>query len=144
MYLFSWDLEKFSETVKITIEEQDDPETITNSEKTTSTFATNFEFNASIGEKEKVGAKFGATSTESKEVFYSVVTTKNADPLGDVYIAFGHDVIISEQLVDNNLITPTGETQRPPTHYPNYQPAFNPSYISGDSYKIEVATLQLY
>ena len=44
----------------------------------------------------------------------------------------------------HNLITPTGETQRPPTHYPNYQPAFNPSYISGDSYKIEVATLQLY
>ncbi len=116
MYLFSWDLEKFSETVKITIEEQDDPETITNSEKTTSTFATNFEFNVSIGEKEKVGAKFGATSTESQEVFYSIVTTKNADPLGDVYITFGQDVIISEQLIDINLRTPSEGIRRQPTH----------------------------
>jgi hypothetical protein len=51
----------------------------------------------------------------------------------NIYIAFGQDVIISEQLIDINLRTPSQGTRRPPTHYPNYQPAFNPSYVSGDS-----------
>lgn len=146
LYLFSWNFEKFSDMVKITIEEQDDPETITNTEKNTSTFATNFEFNLSIGEKQKVGAKYGATMSESKEVVYTIVTTKNSDPLGDIYIDFGDDVIISDQLVDNNLNNQSvrSETRRTPTYYPNYQPSFNPKYTSGNSYKIEVATLQIY
>lgn len=132
--LFSWNLEDLSPMIKISIEEED-PGTITaQTIKTTSTFATNFEFNASIGDKEKVGAKFGETSTQTQEVALTITNTDKNDALGEVFVNFYDDVLTSSTLLNLN----SGSTR-----YNFYYPAFNPNYNSG-KFLIEITPLKSY
>lgn len=91
--LFSWDLENYSSTIKIAIEEVDATETITQTNSTTSEFATNFGFDKTFGETLKLGAKFGASAKTSKTVTYQVSTTKGNDELGEVIINFGDKIL---------------------------------------------------
>lgn len=65
--LFEWDLEIYSPQIKIAVEEIDLSETQTSTFTNTIEFATNFEFNASVGEKEKVGFKFGASLKKNRD-----------------------------------------------------------------------------
>lgn len=94
--LFEWNLENYSPQIKITIEEVDLSETQTSTFTNTIEFATNFEFNASVGEKEKVGFKFGASIKDTKTNTFTVVRNFASDVLGETIINFGDPVIISK------------------------------------------------
>lgn len=94
--LFEWNLENYGSSVKISIEEVDADQTTTNTEATTTEFATNFEYNFGTGEKEKVGLKFGASTKETHTVSFVVTTTHGNDLLGDVIINFADPVILSD------------------------------------------------
>lgn len=91
--LFSWNLEDYSSTIKIAIEEVDAVETITQTNTTTSEFATNFGFDATFGEGVKLGAKYGVSAKTTKTVTYQVSTTKGNDELGEVIVNFGDEIL---------------------------------------------------
>ena len=93
--LFSWNLQDYSSTMKLSVEEVDAKESEKQSASTTVEFATNFGFNATFGETEKIGAQFGSSSRESKTISYEITTTKGNDELGDVIVNFG-DIILKD------------------------------------------------
>lgn len=134
--LFEWNLENYSAFVKIGIEEGDSPETVRNLETTTSEFATNFEFNVGLGEKVKVGGKFGASAKEVRTVTYEVTTTNGNDDLGEVIVNFGDKIIVSRGIL-------TEHVARDGTVSYNREEDFNNKYYNG-WYKIEIAPLQMY
>ncbi|WP_444106958.1 hypothetical protein [Bacteroides sp.] len=94
--LFSWNLDNYSSTIKIALEEVDNTETIVQTSSTTSEFATNFGFDATFGEVVKLGGKFGASAKVNKTVTYQVSTTKGNDELGEVIINFGDDILVDD------------------------------------------------
>lgn len=99
--LFEWDLENYSASVKIAIEEVDDTQTTKKAVATSSEFATNFSFSANWGEKVKVGTQFGASNKEVRTTSYEVTTTHGNDVLGEVIVNFGDDVIVSRDITMN-------------------------------------------
>ncbi|WP_195348840.1 hypothetical protein [Bacteroides nordii] len=99
--LFEWDLENYSASVKIAIEEVDDTQTTKEVVTTSSEFATNFSFSANWGEKVKVGTQFGASNKEVRTTSYEVTTTHGNDVLGEVIVNFGDDVIVSRDIIMN-------------------------------------------
>ena len=102
--LFSWNLDNYSSTIKIAIEEVDNAETIVQTSSTTSEFATNFGFDATFGEVVKLGGKFGASAKVNKTITYQVSTTKGNDELGEVIINFGDDILVNT----TSIGTPSG------------------------------------
>ena len=100
--LFSWDLQNYSSTIKLSVEEVDEKETSKNVISTTVEFATNFGFNATFGETVKIGPQFGSSMEESRTVSYEVATTKGNDELGDVIVDFG-DAILKDTTTVMNL-----------------------------------------
>jgi hypothetical protein len=96
--LFEWDLENYSATIIIGIEEVDPTESATVTNTTTSEFATNFEFNVAFGEKVKVGGKFGASQKQTISTAFVKTISYSNDDLGEVIINFGDDVITSRNL----------------------------------------------
>lgn len=149
--LFDWNIENYSASIKVSIEERDDKYTEQNTIETSSTFATNFEFNASLGEKNKVGAKFGASSSITQKVATTITRYLDSDPLGDVVINFGDDVVvknvmdsIGRRAISDRPSRPSRSSSNRVLKYePIYAPAFNPKYNSG-YYRIEVAPLAQY
>lgn len=95
--LFEWNLETISPSVKISIEEVDDMETIKQTSSSTTEFATNFEYSIAGGESTKVGFKFGASAKKTMTVAYEQTTSKGNDQLGDEIINFWDDVIKSDK-----------------------------------------------
>ena len=61
------------------------------------TFATNFGFDPSFGEKVKIGLKFGATATTSKTVSYTVTKSLASDELGQVIVNFEDKILKSKK-----------------------------------------------
>ncbi|TWV12355.1 hypothetical protein FQ707_10550 [Bacteroidaceae bacterium HV4-6-C5C] len=150
LQLFDWNIENYSTAIKISIEEKDNKGIIQNVVETTTTFATNFEFDASLGEKKKIGAKFGASSTIQQKISTTVTTNLDSDLLGDVIVNFGDDVVVKNEMdsigyyVTNGRTTRTTKSSRPgEVRVPIYKPALNPKYKSG-YYKIEILPLALY
>ena len=133
--LFDWDIENYSASVKISIEEKDDQQTSQKTSETTSTFATNFEFNASLGEITKKGAKMGVSASTTYKTSTVITTYLNSDQLGDVIINFGDDVIIKDEM---EIIDSESESEQN-----IYRPVVNPKYNSG-YYKIGILPLPQY
>lgn len=147
--LFDWNIENFSTSIKISIEERDDKSTVQNTIETTTNFATNFEFNASFGEKTKIGAKYGASASITQKVATTITRHLDSDPLGDVVVNFGDDVVIKNVMdtigyryIDSGRGRGTRSNRVLPKE-PVYGPALNPKYNSG-YYKIEILPLAQY
>lgn len=132
--LFEWSLENFTSMFKIGIEEVDDDIRTTQTAQTTTEYATNFEYNSSSGETNKVGLKYGSSEKVTMVTSFVIERTEKNDELGEVNINFGDDVIISDQPI---VYT---EPRRGTT---SYYPRYNPKYSTG-WYKIEVAPLKMY
>lgn len=137
--LFDWDIEHYSSSIKISIEEKDENVTEQTIVQTTTSFATNFGFDVNLGEVVKKGAKFGATASRECKISTTITRTLGNDELGDVIVNFGDDVVIKDNL--ENMNTQTSNSSRQPI--PNYQPVLNPKYNSG-YYKIEIVPIQMY
>lgn len=129
--LFEWDLENYSSTVKISIEEVDSQETIRSVTSSTTDFATNFSFDVGFTEIVKLGMKFGVSTKKSHTTSYEVSTTKGNDELGEVMVNFGDQVISGTQTVSNvgNLrggrVTPGGDSDNKPTVVPICNDKYN-------------------
>lgn len=134
--LFDWNIENYSASIKISIEESDSQQTTQEAVETTNTFATNFEFNPVFGEVVKVGAKLGGSASTTHKVSTTLTTYLNSDQLGDVIINFGDDVVIKNEMdsVGFTSSSSSSSTRRGEEAGPNvaiYKPALNPRYNSG-------------
>ena len=108
--------------------------------ETTTTFATNFDFDLGLEEKVKVGAKFGTSTTVQHRVSTTVTTYLDSDELQDVIVNFGDDIIIKNEM-DSVGFTYCG--RRGEYRCPIYEPALNPKYNSG-YYKLGIIPLAQY
>lgn len=91
--LFSWNLEEYSSTIKMEIEEVDLPQVTKTSVTGSSEFATNFKFEPKWNKIVKTGLGFGGSAKTSKSVTYEITTTLGNDALGEVIISFGDPVL---------------------------------------------------
>ena len=138
--LFDWNIEDYSTSIKISIIEKDLQTTTQNVVETTTTFATNFDFDLGLEEKVKVGAKFGTSTTVQHRVSTTVTTYLDSDELQDVIVNFGDDIIIKNEM-DSVGFTYCG--RRGEYRCPIYEPALNPKYNSG-YYKLGIIPLAQY
>lgn len=123
---FSWNLEDYSSTIKISIEEVDANETIKNTISSTNDFATNFSFDKTIGKTLKLGAQFGGSTKDSRTVTFERTTTLGNDELGEIVVNFGDIVLVDA----TNVI----RSWTPPRHRPTSSisyPNFSPQYYTG-------------
>lgn len=94
--LVTWDLENYGAAWKFSVSEYDPSESVTITNTNTTTFAGNFEFSPSFGDKVKVGAKFGLSATTTNTSTHTVVTTTGSDDLGEAVLDFSHPIILNE------------------------------------------------
>ncbi|WP_294585731.1 hypothetical protein [uncultured Bacteroides sp.] len=141
--LFDWDIEHYSTSVKISIEERDENVTEQNVIETTTTFATNFGFDINFGEIVKKGAKFGASVTKERKVSTTITRTLGSDELGDVVVNFGDDIIVKNEMELVGVRTGSTRPDGSRVERPIYRPALNPKYNSG-YYKLEIVPLAMY
>ncbi|MGB3464775.1 MAG: hypothetical protein WBA74_05885, partial [Cyclobacteriaceae bacterium] len=76
--ILPWDLQNYGMAWKFTVQEWDPDQVITETTQLTSTFAANFELNPTFGIFEKVGLKFGASNTTTRQetfIFRTTVTS---------------------------------------------------------------------
>lgn len=92
-----WDLENYGSVWKFIVFEKDNSETEKKAYTYTTVFATNFNFEAGFGEKVKIGAKFGASTTDTKQNSYEIVTTRTSDQLGEGILEFGSPIIVRKE-----------------------------------------------
>lgn len=98
--LINWDLEQYSTAIRINIEEVDDTTTITESESTSSDFATNFGLDVT-GVLSKLGLKFGVSQKQSRSHSIQFTKTLSSDPLGNAIVNFADKVIIKKRTRKN-------------------------------------------
>jgi hypothetical protein len=111
--LSNWDLQNNGAAWKFSFTEIDESETITITSSHESTFATNFEYNASFGNDiVKVGYKFGASSQLKKSNTFTTTTTKTSDDLGTLEAYFYDPIILKNSRgvfswykIDNGMIS---------------------------------------
>jgi hypothetical protein len=104
--IFSWDLNAYSTSIKIAIEEVDLTETIFISDTRQVEFATNFGIE---GVLKKIGLKFGASNKEIQTQTITRTFTQGNDSLGEVIINFADNVIVSTLTI--NRPWPYGPTE---------------------------------
>ncbi|WP_455668422.1 hypothetical protein [Phocaeicola sp.] len=109
--LFEWNLENYSSSIKIAIEEVDAVETVKQTIENYVDFATNFGFDVNWGQTVKTGIKFGASQKQSLKVTNEITTTLGNDELGEVIVNFGDDIILSrndmfEGTIRHQIIVP--------------------------------------
>lgn len=98
-FIMNWDLNKYAFTLRIDIEELDLTVNVVESVSVTSTFATNFEQTVGL---DKLGLKFGSTTSTSKTESLTKTYTLGSESLGYVLVNFADNVIISAQTTDPN------------------------------------------
>ena len=91
--LFNWDLNQYSTSIKIEIEEVDQLVTTVATDTRTVEFAANFEISGTI---KKVGLKFGASYKTTQTQTIQKTYTQGNDELGGVIVNFADDIILSE------------------------------------------------
>lgn len=84
----SWDLEQSSFGWKVSIVKFSNQQNITESFTHTVEFANNFEFSAQLGDKVKIGPKFGSSLKTTNAQNYSVVKTVGPSNLGEDNLYF--------------------------------------------------------
>lgn len=92
--LMKWDLDSYSSSMVIKIEEYDVSENITETHNVSSKFATNFQIEGQI--KKKIGFKFGASLEQTTSQTHQRIYTLGSDYLGETIVDFGDKVIIGE------------------------------------------------
>lgn len=117
--LFEWNLENYTPTVKIAIEEVDNTETIKNTQTTTVEFAGNIGYDISSGTTVKKGLKFGASAKKSHTIGYEISTTIGNDELGEVVVNFGDPIFVESSYVDRQGNTIV-ESVLNPKYYTGY------------------------
>ena len=134
--LFEWNLENYGTSFELSISEFDQSETITTESSTTSEFASNFSFDQDIGigEKVKIGLKFGQSAKEIHTSKITVVRTLKSDELGPVIINFGDELIMSNDIHQVQVGYSSGSV------YQMTIPDFNKKYYT-DYYQIFVAPI---
>ncbi|MBC3795201.1 hypothetical protein [Spirosoma utsteinense] len=100
--VFKWDLNQYSTSIKISVEEEDFNTTTQLSESTVSTFAANFSIDGGV--LKKIGLKFGASNQTQNTVSYTKSYTQGNDELGDAIVNFYDDVIT--QYEPNTIVGP--------------------------------------
>lgn len=89
--LVPWDLENYGTGWKFIFYEIDNAQEITRTEENTTTYASNFEITNAV--TEKVGLKFGGSTTNTQKSTFSVKTTLNSDFLGEATLTFDQPII---------------------------------------------------
>lgn len=130
--LFEWNIENYSAIISITVEEVDLTETVKRTVSTGTKIATNFNYEASFGEKVKNGLKFGGSMEQSGTVSYETVTQTGSDDLGTVIVNFGDQIILSKENKYSENQFGSGRSSA----HPDYN---NKYYI--DWYRIHIAPL---
>lgn len=92
--IFNWDLNSYSTSIKVTIEEVDATTTTTETVSGSAKFAANFGIEG--GALKKIGAKLGVSAETTQNQSYQIVTTQGNDLLGDVSINFADNVVIQQ------------------------------------------------
>lgn len=130
--LFEWNIENYSSTIKIVIEEYDPSETIQKKEDVTHEFATNFNFDITFGQVVKKGLKFGATQKLVTVTSCTVTEIKESDKLGEVLVNFADPILLSKNII-TVIINGTGGRSDSYTI-----PDYNNKYSTG-FYRIQIA-----
>ncbi len=99
--IFNWDLSQYSSSIKISVEEVDPSGHTLVSEEFSGTVATNFE--ATSAGFEKIGLKFGTSSTQTYKYKLQRVVYHENDALGDVTINFGDKFFIDYELYNPGI-----------------------------------------
>ncbi|SDJ81304.1 hypothetical protein SAMN04487898_104338 [Pedobacter sp. ok626] len=127
--IVAWDLENYSSQWKFVVSEFDNATTVTNIHTYSTKFATNFNFDVALGEKVKVGAKYGSSTEETEVRTHQIVTTLTSDQLGEGILEFASPIILRRE--DNVPYDPYANGGRPPRDNPN-GPWFVNRYITND------------
>lgn len=117
--LFPWNLEDFSSSIKISIEEVDATQVIRQLTSTDTEFAANFDYDFLKGDNIKMGPKFGASAKIKRTVTYEVTTTAGNDELGQVIVNFGDPI-----LKDTTAMAFPPDRRRDPPYYLNMTPQY--------------------
>lgn len=130
--LFDWNIENYSATIKVKIEEFDLSETIKRATSSTTEFATNFSFEPSFSSIAKIGLKFGASSKTTQTVSYEETISVGSDDLGEVIINFGDNIVMDSTYIRKNiqLSNGSGGSINFPRLNPNYQTGYYRVYIA--------------
>lgn len=130
--LFDWNIENYSATVKLRIEEFDLSETIKRATSSTTEFASNFGFEPSFSAVAKIGLKFGASTKTTQSVSYEETISVGSDDLGEVIINFGDNIVMDSTYIRKNiqLSTGSGGSINFPKLNPNYQTGYYRVYIA--------------
>lgn len=105
--VFKWDLNQYSTSIKISIEEEDSNTTTQMGESTVSTFASNFGLEDGIFKK--IGLKYGSSTQTQNTVSYTRSFTQGNDELGDAIVSFDDAVIT--QYEPNTIVGPAYGTR---------------------------------
>ncbi len=94
--LISWDLSKYSTSLKISVEEVDVPVSTVITETSTVKFAANFEYTISAEIKKilKIGQKFGASYEKIQNNTIVKTFSEGNDFLGETIVNFEDDIIV--------------------------------------------------
>lgn len=106
-----WDLDAYGSTWKFTVHEFDLSQETTYTISNTTKFGSNFEINASTGEKTKIGAKFGSSLEVTNSSQKVVKTTLDSDFLGEGILNFSDPIVLRQVAV------PTGSPRNPYRYY---------------------------
>ena len=94
--IFNWDLNQYSSSIKIDIEEVDLSVTTVITEARSVKFANNFAIDDEDGIFKKIGLKFGSSLETTTTQTIQKTFTQGNDELGSVIINFADDIIISQ------------------------------------------------
>jgi len=142
--LFDWNLENYSSTIKIAIEEVDATQTSIVTSSTTVEFAANFEYSVGFGEVVKKGLKFGASVKQTRTNSFQISTTYGNDELGEVIVNFEDPIIVSKNDVNTSMKI-CGPRDQNCIEGPigPFIPDFNKKYATG-WYRIYIAPVKIY
>ena len=93
--LIPWDLENYGSAWKFILAEYDPSIAITNTVTNSATYGGNFDFSIPLGDKIKVGPKFGVSATSTSSTTYQYKTTTGSDDLGEGILDFRSPIITS-------------------------------------------------
>lgn len=100
----SWNLDECSVGWKINFSKFNPQQTVTTTVSQGAEFATNFEINAQLGEKIKVGAKYGSSAKYTNTQTYTITTVFGPDNIGDANAYFYDPVILTYTFVSANQV----------------------------------------
>lgn len=90
-----WDLENTSFGWQVYLIKYNSQATQTTSVTTTNTYASNFEFSATFGEKIKIGPKFGGSATTTNTNTYQLQRIYGSSDFGDAILNYSDPVFLS-------------------------------------------------